>query len=198
MENKGRQKGYKRSTYLVYRDFQIRFILKFFLLLIAGGIVTIGVLYALARESTTVAIVNSRVVVRSTGDFILPVLVQTVVVVFIMVSTAAAAVMLFVSHKVLGPLHRFKKILESIAEGDFSRNFAIRHGDQLHDVTGALNTVITRLQKELKELKRGIASVKDGLKGISEQDVPEQKRGQLKEVKKTAEELDAISQRFKT
>lgn len=190
--------SYKRRIYFIERAFQTRFILKFCTLVAVGGLLTIGILYLLAMQSTTVSLVNSRVVVRTTADFILPILIQTVAIVTILVGLAAIIVTLFVSHKIAGPLYRFKKALKTLAEGDFSSDFRIRHLDQLQDVADVFNNMISKLRIELKALKDNFSSFKEKLDNISEDEIPEHKRLYLSELKRISAELNKIIRYFKT
>ena len=136
----------RRRNYFIERSFQTRFILKFCMLVIIGGLLTIGILYFLARRSTTVAIVNSNVVVKSTADFILPILIQTVLVVMVLVSIATIIVTLFVSHKIAGPLYRLKKAMRELGEGNPSVEIKLRKLDQLNDIIQEFNGMAKKLK----------------------------------------------------
>ena len=189
---------YRRRIYFIEKEFQTKFILKFCALVAIGGLLTVGILYILAMHSTTVSIVNSRVVVRTTADFILPILIQTVLGIIIIVSIATIAMTLFVSHKIAGPLYRLKKVMETLAEGDFSNDFRIRRFDQLQDLANAFNAMILKIRTELKALKDNLYALKEKLNNISKDEVSEQKRSYLNESKIISQELDRIIQRFKT
>lgn len=143
------QKPYaeKRKVFFIEKSFQAKFILKFCALVAAGSLCTIGLLYYLAMHSTTVAIANSRVMVKSTADFLLPMLVQTVVVVTILVSLAAILVTLYVSHKIAGPLYRLKKGMREVGEGNFSNEIKLRRFDQLRDIAEEFNRMLARLKE---------------------------------------------------
>lgn len=195
MENSAR--NYKRSNYFIDKDFQAKFIARFFILIAAMGLVTGIILYILSMQSTSVALVNSRVVVRSTADFMLPLLVQTVAVVIIVTGIAMAFLTLFVSHKIAGPMYRFKKVAESLAEGDFSSDFKIRKLDQFQDLADAFNSTIASLRKKLIELKQESAVISGKLEGFSEQDISENKRASLAELKKIARQLKEAADYFK-
>ena len=192
------KRTYKRRIYFIEKSFQARFILKFCALTAFGGLLTIAILYILARQSTTVSFVNSRVVVHTTADFILPVLIQTVAIVTIFVGLATIIVTLFVSHKIAGPLYRFKRVMQGLTEGDFSGDFRLRHLDQLQDLADVFNKMIVKIRTELKGLKDNFQSVKEKLNNISEQEVSEHKRAYLKDLKRIAAELDRIMYYFKT
>ncbi len=191
-------KTYKRRIYFIEKSFQAKFILKFCALVVFGGLLTIGLLYLLAMQSTSVAFVNSRVVVRTTADFILPVLIQTVLIVTVIVGLATIAVTLFVSHKIAGPLFRFKKVMQELEGGDFSSDFHIRHLDQLQDLADTFNNTIKKIRERIQALKDGLKALKDKLDSISENEISENKRALLLELKKVSEELDRATRYFKT
>lgn len=188
----------RRRIYFIEKSFQAKFILKFCVLVVFGGLLTIGLLYFLAMKSTTVSFVNSRVVVRSTADFILPILVQTVAIVVVIVGFAAVIVTLFVSHKIAGPLYRLKKVMQELENGDFSQDFHIRHLDQLQDLAKTFNITIKKIRERIQILKEGLGILEQGLNNISENDIAENKRTLLFELKKVSEELSKASRYFKT
>ena len=198
MNTQSKPQGYKRRIYFIEKKFQAAFLLKFCGLVAVGGLLTIGALYLLALNSTTVAIVNSRVVVRTTADFILPVLVQTVAVVTVIVGLATLIVTLLVSHKLAGPLYRFKKVIQALEDGDFSANFKIRQRDQMQDVAAAFNDMISVLRGELNQLKGDLTALREQVSSIQEDEVSEHKRAALTQAKKIAAELNRIITFFKT
>ena len=195
MEN---SKPHKRRNYLIDREFQIKFILKFCALVAAGGLLFMGILYFSVMQSTAVSIVNSRVMVRSTADLILPILIQTVIVVTIVISLFTILVTLFISHKIAGPLYRFKKVIQELENGDFSSDFKIRNPDQLQELAGAFNSMIKKVREEMGQLKENSLSLKDKLESLSEHEISELKRPILKELKKISEELSKLVRNFKT
>lgn len=191
-------KDYTRRIYLIEKRFQFAFILKFCALVAAGGLLTIAILYFLALQSATVSFVNSRVVVKTTADFILPVLIQTVVITMIFVSIAVIAVTLFVSHKIAGPLYRLRKTMKEIEAGDFSGDFRIRHLDQLQELANSFNGMVTKMRQEVASLKGSVSQLKEKLDEIGEGEVAEQRRQALRELKQKAEELQRTINYFKT
>lgn len=180
----------KRKNYFIEKSFQSKFIFKFCALVFLGGALTIGILYFVGMRSTTVSIVNSRVVVRSTADFLLPVLIQTVLIVMVFVSLATILVTLFISHKIAGPLYHLKKAIQLLSEGDFSNGFVIRSTDQLQDLALSFNNMIARVRLEIKALKGKAGSLKERLGLIQDEDLPEEKREHLKELKSVSEDLN--------
>ncbi|MGE5307927.1 MAG: hypothetical protein ACM3OC_02445 [Deltaproteobacteria bacterium] len=189
--------GNKRRIYFIEKKFQAQFILRFCLLVILAGLAAVGLLYWLSGKATTVSIVNSRVVVRSTADFLLPVLLQTVAVVFTLTALATIAVTLFVSHKIAGPLYRFKKVTEGLERGDFSRGFKLRNNDQMQDIAEGLNGMIKANRQRLGVVKELAAIIRNNAEKIGTEDVPAAKQPLLAEIKRVSRELKELSDSFK-
>ncbi len=192
------KRKYKRRIYFIEKQFQARFILKFCAIVVAGGVLTAGILYFFAMRSTTVSIVDSRIVVRTTADFLLPVLLQTVIVVTVLLSIAVMAMTLLVSHKIAGPMYRFKKIAEVLAGGDFSSEFKIRNLDQLQPLADEFNVMIRQTKQRLNALKDSFSSLKKKIESFEEGEFTEQKRSSLKELRSMSEDLKKIIDYFKS
>jgi len=191
------EKRIKRHIYFIEKSFQARFILKFCGLIGLGGVLTTGLLYLWAKGATTVSIVNSRVIVTTTADFILPLLIQTVIIVTILIAIATIAVTLFVSHKIAGPLYRFKRIMEAMGEGDFLNQVKIRKGDQLQDLAKIFDDMIVKNRLKIKALKADLGIFNEKLSNISESEISENKKAYLKELKNISQEIDQTINFFK-
>lgn len=196
--NKPKGQCQKRRIYFIEKSFQARFILKFCVIVACGGLLTIGIIYFFAKQSTTVSFVDSRAVVKSTADFLMPILLQTVIIVMIFVSLATIAVTLFVSHKMAGPLYRFKEVMDALGEGDFLSDFKIRKPDQLQDFAVAFNDMIKKMREQINTLKEASQTLQKKLDSISESDVPSQKKANLNELKNISAELNKTISRLKT
>ena len=196
MENK--KSTDKRRIYFIEKSFQARFILRFCTLIVVAGLLTMGILYLFVFRSTTVSIINSRVVVRSTADFLLPLLLQTLLIVTILIGLATIVLTLLFSHKIAGPLYRFKKVIENLEQGDFSQDFHIRLNDQLKDLADKFNSMIGKTRFHIQVLKDNLKNLKEKLNNFSEYDIIEHKRLYFGELKSIIEEIDKLIQHFKS
>ena len=142
--------------------------------------------YAFAEKATTVSFVNSRVVVQNTADFLAPLLMQTFVISTIIIGMATIIITLFISHRIAGPLYRFKKVLGSLGEGNFALAFKIRHKDSLQDMSVAFNDMIANVQKKFEVIDTDLKNLKGKLEA-----------GDLKEIKKSVSEVDKALHNFK-
>ncbi len=151
---------YKRRNYFIDRNFQTNFILKFCVIVIfSSALVVAGILF-FSRDSNTVAIENTQVTVKSTSDFILPLVVSTLIVVALFSALCVVVLTLLVSHKISGPLYRVQREIEVVARCDFRRNFHIRGGDQLQELARSLDVMCNSLKDSHIELKHKFDNLK--------------------------------------
>ena len=176
----------KRRNYFIDKKFQSNFILRFCLLVVATGALIMAILYAMAGKANTVSFVNSRVVVQNTADFLFPLLIQTFVISTMVVGLCTIIVTLIISHRIAGPLYRFKKVLKSLGEGDFSIPCKIRRKDALQDVAAAFNDMITNARQNFDLIDQDLKNLKGKMEA-----------GDIKEIKKSVSEIDKALHHFK-
>lgn len=57
---------------------------------------------------------------------------------------------IFASHKFAGPMYRFKKVLESVKDGDLTVRASLREKDELKDFQEILNQAIGSIHKKIR------------------------------------------------
>ncbi len=144
----------RRRNYFIERGFQSRFMTQFCLVVILTSFATALALYLLNNQSTTVSFRNLRAVANTTTDYLIPALVQTVLVSTVVVGIVVMMVTLFSSHKIAGPLYRFRKGLNRIESGDLTENFHIRKEDRLQDIASSMNRMTQKLREAMTEVKK--------------------------------------------
>jgi len=161
----------KRRVYFIDRKFQVQFIMKFCLLVIIGSLVTVSLLYIAGSRTTTVSFENTEAVVKSTADFIIPILIQTIIIVMVITGIFTIMLTLFISHKIAGPLFRLEKEFKSMADGDISADFKLRGDDQPQNIAASLNDMKARLRFYLNTLQISIGEMEKALnENINEED----------------------------
>ncbi len=159
----------RRRTYLVEKSFQVRFILKFCLVVLAGALISTLLVLLLTRGSLTSSFEQSRLVIKSTASAILPAIAYTNLITLALITLSTVIVTLFVSHKIAGPIYRFEKELEEIASGDLTRKIALRRKDQITNLAQNLNQMVSNFNRKISELKQDIEDIK---KTAQEDDTP--------------------------
>jgi len=145
--------SYKRRIYFINKDFQADFIVKFCALAGLGSVLTMGLVYWMAMNSTTVAIREGHVAVRTTADYLMPLMFQTVLLEVIIGSIATVALTMIISFRIAGPLHRLKMMFQGLSQGDLSAQMHLRRDDQLKDLALGYNEAINKLNTKIKALK---------------------------------------------
>ncbi len=60
---------------------------------------------------------------------------------------------IFFSHKIAGPVYRFKKACDDIVNGDYSRRIKLRKGDQMQDLAEKMNESLDATKERFETLK---------------------------------------------
>lgn len=139
----------KRRQYFIKKDFQARFIVKFFLILVAGGILSVGLTFLNNQDSLTAVYANSKLTIQNTSFAIMPSVVFTTVITTLAIGLVTIVVTLLVSHKIAGPMFRFEKDINRIAKGDLKSKISIRKGDQFQELAVSLNEMIQALSDRI-------------------------------------------------
>jgi len=71
----------------------------------------------------------------------------------------AVLVTLVISHKIAGPMFRFDKDIQRIAQGDLKSRIYIRNGDQLEEVANSLNNMIVSLNQKVTTIRTELADL---------------------------------------
>jgi len=155
--------GHRRRNYFIDKNFQAKFIVKFCFIVILSSL-SIGILlFVLLKNFTTVAIENIHVTVKSTSDFILPIVIETLSIVAALSALSVGALALFASHKIAGPLYRLKKEVEKIKDGDLKVDFTTRKDDQFKELSAAFTEMKDACVLKHLELNRKVGQLKDFL-----------------------------------
>ena len=164
------KKTYKRRQYFIKKEFQFRFILRFCLLILIGGMLSTGLILYFSQGNLTSLFSNSRLVVTDTAMFILPAVLYTNLVTIAIISLSMIAVTLFVSHKIAGPLFRLEKDINVIAEGNLTYTVNLRKGDQLRELSVDINHMTTSLNNKITKIQADVERI---MISASNQDTPE-------------------------
>ena len=164
------KRTYKRRQFFVKKEYQFKFILKFCLIILVGAIISTGLVLLFSRGTLTSSFEHSRLVVTNTATAILPAVILTNIITILLISLATIVVVLFISHKIAGPLFRFEKELKEIGEGDLTKVIRLREKDQITDMADSLNSMTANLRDRVLAIQTGVTQV---LESASKQNAPE-------------------------
>lgn len=171
----------RRKNYFIKKKFQVNFILKFCGLLVAGSFLSGLIIYVMSRNALTTAFENSRLVIKSAVDFIMPAVLLSSLTVIILIGLAAILVTLYVSHRIAGPLYRMEKDAQEVASGDLKKRFIIRGTDELKALAESLDEMA-------QNLKSSIGAIKDAASEL-EKDAPPEMKAKLEKLNKVLDKF---------
>ena len=137
---------YRRKQYFIKKDYQLKFMLKFCLIILAGSLMSTGILLLFSQGTLTSSFEHSRLVVKNTAIAIMPAVILTNIITLILISIAAVVVVLFISHKIAGPMFRFEADLKEIGQGNLSKTIRLREKDQFTSMAESLNLMTKGLR----------------------------------------------------
>lgn len=143
MKNNTRE---RRRIHMVKMEFQRNFILKFCAIIVLSSLIIAVIVYLLSMASATTVFENSRLVIKSTSDFILPLLILSCLAAIIVTGTLTIIITLLVSHRIAGPIYRLEKDVAEVAKGNMNVYFQVRKKDELKELAQALNQMLKVLR----------------------------------------------------
>ncbi len=179
-ENKFKE---RRRIYLIKRKSQMRFIIRFCLLVIAGALISGVIIYLMSTSTVTTSFRNSRLKITSTADFILPALLLSSLISVVLVGVATIVVTLFTSHRIFGPLYHLEKDVSRVAEGNLKVRFNLRPKDEMKDLAASLNEMVQALRNKVSEIK-------DALSEIESTPLSEETKAKLSNVKRLVSKFE--------
>lgn len=167
MKNKAHE---RRRVRVVRMGFQRNFILKFCAIIILASLIIAGIVYGLTMTTATTAFENSRLVIKRTSDFLLPLLLFSSLVAIMATGLMTIITTLFVSFHIAGPLYRLEKDMAEANKGNLGVEIRLRNKDELKDLAQALNQLVRFFRETVTEIDKEIVGIPaDGLSGEGRQ-----------------------------
>lgn len=101
------------------------------------------------------------------------------------------------SHKVAGPLYRFKVVLEALKEGEISSPISIRKGDHLQPEADLINQVLESLRQNLEGLQQSQVKLNQALSEYRRDLGQNLSAEQEERVRDLTEKADQLADRLK-
>jgi len=153
MEHAPDNRPYRRSQHFIKKGFQLHFSLRFIILIIVEALLLAGFFWYLSQNTLTTSYQAAELRIESTSSFFFPSLLVVVIAVAVVVGIIALVGMIFISHKIAGPLYRFEESLKEIGQGDLTYRFKLRKADQLSELADNLNRFTTEFEKRVMGMK---------------------------------------------
>jgi len=150
-----------RRNYFIKKTYQLKFVIAFVILLVLEAILIGALFMHISGETLTSGYAGQHFVIEKTSTFF--VLALTIIVFVVATAMALAGILLFIylSHRIAGPIFRFEKTLEEVAEGDFTTRISLRKTDQLKKLQSTFNTALDKIDQKIKAIRTDLDQVED-------------------------------------
>lgn len=146
----------QRRIILIDHRFQFRMAAAFILLQVLLTALFAAGLFIFMDSELHADLASAHASYRSLSQMLLPIILTLAVfsVTLSVVLTGFFVVML--SHKIAGPMYRFRTVLESLAHRRFESNMRIRPDDQLGELAISLERAVKTVRGDIHELHQAI------------------------------------------
>jgi len=173
---------YQRKNYFIKKEFQFKFILKFCLLMLAGIILSTFLVFIFSQNTLTSSFNNSQLVIENTGQAILPTIIITNLITLAIITLAAIFIILFISHRIAGPMFRFEKDIRQIAKGDLRVRINLRQKDQFSEMAKAFNEMSSNMHEKVAQIDQKVNNLTISTKETKNTEDFEQQIEELKKI----------------
>jgi methyl-accepting chemotaxis protein len=192
----------RRKTYFIQRVFQTKFIVLFLLLVILGSAISGGLLYQRTFTELGDHYGEAHSKLKTTGEIILPNVLAGNIIAIIIIGVASVALTVLISHKVAGPLYRFEKNAEQIAQGDLTVITKLRQSDQVKGLADAFSKMTMELREKLLDIRKeseDLPILIDEMKTLSQKKTvsPEELAGIMTRLSDISSRLEKAFEHFK-
>jgi len=153
------KKPYKRKHYFIKKTFQAKFILKFCLIILLGAFLATVLLLILSQNTLTSSFHQSQLTIKNTATAILPSVILTNLITLGFISLAAIVIILFISHKIAGPMFRLENDIKEIGKGHLTKRIRLREKDQITELAKEINTMTESYHKKILDIKTSVENI---------------------------------------
>ena len=147
------KKAWRRRNYFIKKELQGRYIFTFFLFVIAGSIVFTMILSVLASDTLTIDYKDYNLRIGKTPLILLREILGAHWIFIIAAALIVVVLSMFFTHRFAGPLFRFEKSAEEMANGNFDFGIHLRKKDEGKELAETMNRLIEMISSSVKEMR---------------------------------------------
>ncbi|MBU1075780.1 MAG: methyl-accepting chemotaxis protein [Spirochaetes bacterium] len=158
------EQSFKRRKFIVDKDFQFRFIFSIYVIIFIL-IVVLGFFLISSSSSEIAGSIYSKITqIKNTKEIFSGMVLKFSIIAVIVAFIVIALRFLFLSHRIVGPLVRFKQCLKKVGQGDLTVKLIFRDKDELKDLAAIFTENIMKLNNKVKDVKASSRTIDTVLK----------------------------------
>ncbi len=157
-EMTGKQE-HKRKNHFIKKRFQLNFSIRFLTLIIVEALLLAGLFWYLSSDTLTTSYHGAQLRIENTPSFFFPSMAYAGLIVIGVICIIGLIGLVYISHKIAGPLYRFEESLKVIGEGDLTHRINLRKRDQLSDLAETINTFSSTVENKVLDMKANLHDI---------------------------------------
>lgn len=145
------ERSWKRRNFFIKKDFQGKFMLRSFILILAGAFVFAAILSVFSAHTVTMTYEDSYLRLDRTPKALMQEVIRAYGLYIFLLGIVISGISLFLSHRVAGPLYRLEKSVEEIMKGNLAFKITLRQKDETKELADLMNTMIGSLSSRIKD-----------------------------------------------
>jgi methyl-accepting chemotaxis protein len=149
----------------------------------------------------TTAFVDSRLSIVSTAHYILPGLIAASLISVVLISIATAAVVVYLSHRIAGPLFHIERSVREIAKGNMGLNIKLRSTDEIVKIKDCINEMTYEIRTHIADVRSASDELGQAMskldKDFAKGKLSEEEQKVLLDIKQRKTKIDSILDYFK-
>lgn len=142
-----------RKIYLIKKDFQTRFILRFVVTATAWAAATVVLFVLMAERRLEEIRYTSHIMVRTTTDLLLPSALTAQFVTLLIFAVSLAYTIYDLWKRLSVPLYSIKKDLAGMAMGNLASPVALREEEEFQDLAADLDRMRVEMRQKIVRIK---------------------------------------------
>lgn len=153
----------KRSTVFIQRAFQGRFIAWMLVMILLFAVSSAFILYLLLASDLQSEARSAHLRIADTWEKLGTSIVIGNLVSAVFAGVCVAVVVMYISHKIAGPMFRFQKLMREVARGNLDVSASLREHDQMKELASAFDDMLVALRRQREDR---LAAVRDAAAAV--------------------------------
>ncbi|MDD5066485.1 MAG: methyl-accepting chemotaxis protein [bacterium] len=150
---------FRRRTYIVDKKLQFRFIGNIYIIMLILFIALGALLIFSSSHEVAGSIYTKLNKIKNTNEIFLNLVVKFSFLILLIGFILISVKFVLFSHRIVGPIYRFKQSLMKLGGGDLTLKMNFREKDELKDLAELFTGTIAQLNKKMKAVKKESKSI---------------------------------------
>jgi len=147
----------KRRQYITNKELQLQIVKHLTIIAVVGGILALNSFY-IYKGLAPYGEAGAKLLDFSAGNFLIW---GYALLSLAMNGLLFLLLVIFYSHRLVGPHEKIIEALKQIAQGDLQQTIRLRNSDHLQEIANAVNLVVSSHSHSISELGRAVRSLQD-------------------------------------